>query len=132
MYVFDEDSGEWVDDGVSDSIIADTGLETPSPGTDSLFGITEPNYTGVGSTAGNAISISDLVSKLTSGKISTTDIMSYVKANPTQAAGIVGGLMGAFGNTSPNIQKVGFQGAIPRYTATRAAVPYAPLTYRRQ
>ena len=131
MYVFDEDSGEWVDDGVSDSIIADTGLETPSPGTDSLFGITEPNYTGVGSTAGNAISISDLVSKLTSGKISRTEIMSYVKATPTRAAGVVGGLMGAFGNTSPNIQKVGFQGAIPRYTATRAAVPYAPNPNRR-
>ena len=57
-------------------------------------------------------------------------------AGPLTAAGI-GGLLGAFGGGSGTIPVAGYQGGIPRYTATREVIPYSsegrrPGEYGRQ
>lgn len=72
----------------------------------------------------NKMTGSDLLSKVFSGTVSAKDFTNYLTNNPKQVAGIVGGLAGALGNFTPNVQKVGYQGGIPQMAATRAAVPY--------
>jgi hypothetical protein len=46
--------------------------------------------------------------------------------NTQLLGGIGGGLLGAFGAMSPNVKKVGYQGSIPQYTATRNMVTAPP------
>lgn len=79
----------------------------------------------------NKMTGSDLITRIASGTITTKDLTNYLKQNPTQVAGIVGGLAGALSNATPNIQRVGYQGEIPKYTAVRQAVNYAPDVNRR-
>ena len=46
--------------------------------------------------------------------------------NTQLLGGIGGGLLGALGAMSPNVKKVGYQGSIPQYTATRNMVTAPP------
>ena len=76
----------------------------------------------VGSTAEDQKKAQSILSKAVSGDLTSQDLLDYLKANPTGAAGILGGLANM--NAQPEYNRVGYQGTIPQLTATRAAVPY--------
>lgn len=79
----------------------------------------------------NKMTGSDLLGKVFSGTVSAKDLSNYLTNNPKQVAGIIGGLAGAFGNLTPNVQKVGYQGGIPKLTAVNAPIKYAADPNRR-
>jgi hypothetical protein len=85
---------------------------------DPTYGGTLNSVTGAKTSNSNSGGLGDIISGMFTDKSGNL--------NTQLLGGIGGGLLGALGAMSPNVKKVGYQGSIPQYTATRNMVTAPP------